>query len=64
MTRGGRNVLNMFIWVVGFVVLLILAGKIPARLVEWRIIELGAMVFWLFAGLILFIRFVWTFRRG
>ncbi len=55
---------NAIIWILGLVALVILAGKIPAAWVEWRIIELGGIVFWLFAGMILLVRFVWTFRRG
>jgi hypothetical protein len=54
-------VLNAAIWIAGFLVLIVLAGKIPAREMEWRIIEFGFIVVWCFGGGIFLLRFVWRF---
>lgn len=52
---------NAIIWVVGFFALIILAGKIPKAEVDWRIVDLGAILFWCFAGIMLFIRWAHHF---
>jgi hypothetical protein len=55
--------ISFLVWLVVFVALIILAGKIPPRLNDWLIIDTGAVFFWIFAGGLLAIRALARFVR-
>jgi hypothetical protein len=55
---------NTFLWVVGLCVLLIITGKIPKSELDWQIVCVGAILFWLCAGLLFVARWLYHFVRG
>lgn len=50
-------------WVVIFVLLIIIAGKIPKQDEAWLIIDAAACVFWLFVGALLVVRGIVRFVK-
>lgn len=52
---------NVLIWIVGLIVILVIEGKLPRSEMEWRIIGLGAFLFWLGAGALLTVRWLYQF---
>ena len=52
---------NALIWITVLLVILFVAGKTPKTAHEWLLIETGAVLFWCFAGFMLFARAVYRF---
>ena len=54
--------IGAIVWVVIFVALIIIAGKIPKASEEWLIIDTASIMFWIFCGVLValraFIRYV------
>ena len=54
---------NALIWIVGFVVICLVAGKTPKQEQFWLIVETGALLFWSFVGIMLAARGFYRFVR-
>jgi hypothetical protein len=52
---------NLLIWIVGFFVLIIVAGKIPKDEMGWRYVDLAMLMVWISAGFLMTIRYLYRF---